>query len=365
MTFSTVHAPAPWRTGVLAPIAIIVSLSLGACGGGGGGGGGDGDFGPGGGADEITILPTYGYQISASPTAGPLTVSIPDPAGMLMLSLDFGNTLNGDINITVDANNIFAVTDYTLRTLSTLTVNSDAGAPLLGAFTIEVTEDMALLPGSPPTSGAFDVVTATETITVRAFANGAEIRLNGGLASTFTWDQLGDFVFDDQVLDWQRRAGLAAATLEFTFVQFLGITGTLNLIDDSLATVNPLVGSCDAFTGSPPPNVLAQGESTFTWMGSGSGPLSGDNFVWAFTDCWFDDVGDDDELLNGSISLNNYIEITDSQLNLTGSGYDEVIYNNLTIEETVEDPAGVFSINPADTIIINGGLDLAFVGFPN
>jgi len=83
-------------------------------------------------------------------------------------------------------------------------------------------------------------------------------------------------------------------------------------------------------------------------------------------DCWFDDVGDsDDELLNGSVNLNTYIEIVDAQQNVIGSGYDEIIYNNLTIEETIENPAGVFAIDPDDTIIINGGLDLAFVGTPN
>jgi hypothetical protein len=336
-------------------------LVLAGCGGSSSGGGAVA-----GGNGEVTILPTYGYQISATPAGGPLTVTIPDQGGMLMLTLDLGNTLNGDVNVSVDANNFFTITDLTLQMLSTLAVDSDVGLPFLGAFTIEVTEDMALLPGSPPDSGAFNVVTATETITLRAFANGVEIRLDGGLPTMLTWDELGDFVFDDQVPDWQRRAALASEILEFTFVQFLSLTETLNWVNDDLAMTNPLVASCDAFTGSPPANVLAQGETTFTWMGSGSIPLGGDDFVWDFTDCWFDDVGDtEDQLLNGSISLNTYIEVIDAQLNLTGTGYDEVIYNNLTVEETIENPAGVFAIGPDDTLIINGGLDLAFIGFPN
>jgi len=315
---------------------------------------------------EVTILPTYHYQISATPAGGPLTVTIPDQDGMLMLSLDFGNTLNGDMNVSVDANNIFEITDLTLQVLSTFAVDSDVGLPFLGAFTIEVTEEMPLLPGSPPDSGAFNVVTATETITLQAFANGVEIRLDGGLPMVLTWDELGEFVFDDQVFDWQRRAALAAEILEFTFIQILSLTETLNWVNDDFATINPLVASCDAFTGSPPADVLALGESTFTWMGSGSIPLGGDDFAWDFTDCWFDDVGDtEDQLLNGSISLNTYIEVIDAQLNLTGTGYDEVIYNNLTVEETIEHPAGVFAIDPDDTITINGGLDLALVGFPN
>ncbi len=88
--------------------------------------------------------------------------------------------------------------------------------------------------------------------------------------------------------------------------------------------------------------------------------------MWDFTDCWFDDVGDtEDQLLNGSVSLNTYIEVIDAQLNLTGTGYDEVIYNNLTVIETIENLTGGIVIDPEATIIINGGLDLAFVGVPN
>jgi len=360
MPYSTNSSLPSWRVFLLMPIAVLGALSISACGSSGNGNGGRND------TDEITILPSYGYQISASPTGGPLTVTIPDEGGMLVLTLDLGNTLNGDVDVSVDANNIVSVTDFTLQMLSTLAVDSDVGLPFLGAFTIEVTEDMALLPGSPPDSGAFNVVTATETVALQAIANGVEIRLDGGLPMMLTWDELGDLVFDDQALDWQRRAALAAETLEFTFVQFLSLTETLNWVNDDLATTNPLVASCDAFTGSPPANVLAQGETTFTWMGSGNTPLGGDDFLWAFTDCWIDDVGDtEDELINGSISLNTYIEVIDAQLNLTGTGYNEVIYNNLTVEETIENPAGVFAIDPDDTIIINGGLDLAFVGFPN
>ena len=48
---------------------------------------------------------------------------------------------------------------------------------------------------------------------------------------------------------------------------------------------NPYVENCDMFTGSPPQGVLAQGELTITWHGSGE--LSdGDDFTWAFNSCW-------------------------------------------------------------------------------
>lgn len=355
MSYSIKRNSSLWRLLILVPIAMLVVLSINACSSSSNNGGLDD-------VDDITILPTYGYQISASPVAGPLTVSLPSEGGMQTIALDFGNTLNGEVNVSVDINNFATVTDYSLRSLSTISVDSDVGVPFLGAFTIEVTEDMQLLVGDPPSSGALNVVTATETITLQAFANGVEIRLDGGLPITLTWDELADILGDLQMLDWHRRAALAAEILEFTFVQVLSITETLNLIDDPLATINPLVESCDAFTGSPPANVLAQGETRFTWLGSGSFPQGGDDFQWAFTDCWFDDANDtEDQLLNGSIALNNYIEIVDGQSNLIGTGYDEVIYNNLTIAETEENPPGVFSIDPSNTFTVTGGFDLAFV----
>ena len=134
----------------------------------------------------------------------------------------------------------------------------------------------------------------------------------------------------------------------------------------SLRGVNPLVASCDAFTGTPPAGVLAQGETTFTWLGSGSIPLGGDDFQWAFTDCWFDDLGDtDDQLVNGSIDLNNFIEVLDAQFNLIGTGFDEVIFNGLTIAQTEENTAGIFTIDPNNTIAVSGGFDLAFVEITN
>lgn len=338
----------------------LLALLVGCGGNGGGGGGGlDGD-------DDVIILPTYGYQISASPTAGPLVVSVPGEGGLRTISIDLGNTLNGEVNVSVDVTNFATVTDFSLRSLSSLAVDSDLGIQFLGAFDIEVTADMQFVVGSPPTTGVIEVRTATETVTLQAFVGGVELRLDGGLPISLTWDELELLVDDNAVFPWQRRAALAAEALEFVFVQALAVTEVLNLVSDDLASINPLVETCDAFTGSPPLDVLPQGESRFTWMGSGSIPLGGDNFHWAFTDCWVDDANDtEDQLINGSVDLNNYIEIIDANFNLVGTGFDEVIFNNVTIEQTDENQPGVFTIDPANTITVSGGFDLAYIGFTN
>ena len=91
--------------------------------------------------------------------------------------------------------------------------------------------------------------------------------------------------------------------------------------------------------------------------------MSGDDFQWAFSDCWFDDATDiDDILLNGSIDLRNYAEIIDAQSRLIGTGFDEVIFNDFEIADTVESPPGTFSIDPRNRVTISGGFDLTFIG---
>lgn len=340
---------------------IYLPLVLAGCGGGGGGSGVPTVI-----DDSIVILPTYGYQISASPTAGPLTVSIPDLGGARLVTLDFGNTLNGEVNVSVDANNDFSVTSFSLGAMSTLTVDSNAGALFLGAFEISVIDDMQFVVGEPPRSGTFNVITATETVALQAIDGGVQLRLGGIAAILLSWDELENLLDDEQALPWQRRAALATEALEFVFVQFLAVAGTLNDIDDELASSNPLVTSCDAFPGSPPPMVPAQGQRSFTWIGSGGVPAGGDDFLWTFTNCWDDDSGvTSDQLINGSIALNTYVEVIDGQFNLIGTGFDEVVYNNLTIAETQENEPGVFTIDPMDTITINGGFDLALIGITN
>ena len=104
----------------------------------------------------------------------------------------------------------------------------------------------------------------------------------------------------------QRKASLAFGAIEFLVQQFFNVAGIL----DDLELVplnNPYVETCDMFTSSPPQGVLAQGEFTITWLGSGE--LSdGDDFMWAFTNCWSQD---DEELLDGTVTLEDYTESVD------------------------------------------------------
>ena len=131
-----------------------------------------------------------------------------------------------------------------------------------------------------------------------------------------------------------------------------------DLLDELEAVTfsNPAVETCDMFTGTPPPGVLAQGEITLTWLGSGV--LSdGDDFTWQFNQCWSDDA---DQLIDGTITLEDYTEAIDSnngtlfEIGFGGlSGQPGGVSFEVTISDTEEDQ-GVFSI-PADGIVVLDG----------
>jgi len=124
---------------------------------------------------------------------------------------------------------------------------------------------------------------------------------------------------------------------------------------------NPFVDMCDMFTGTPPDGVLAQGEVTVTWLGSGE--LSdGDDFTWQFTQCWDQD---DEELIDGTVTLQDYTESVDFNTGVLfdigfgglGAGAPGGVIFDFSFSETVEDQ-GIWTI-PADGVItISGGFVL-------
>ena len=161
MPHSFKRATRLWRHMLFTSIAALGGMSITAC-----SSDSDGEF-IAAGNGEVIILPTYIYQISATPAGNPLRVNVPDEAGMRTVSIHFGNTLNGRVNVSVDLDNNATVSNYSLHSQSSLAVNSNVGIPFLGAFVINVTEDMQFLVGEPPTTGALEITTLTETVTLR------------------------------------------------------------------------------------------------------------------------------------------------------------------------------------------------------
>jgi hypothetical protein len=353
----------PWRRLWLLPITLIAAATLVACGGGGGGDGGGSN---GGGIDDggddpgpVNILPTYNFLLANVPGDNLLTASINSG---ISVSIDIDGLLHNSLDLSVSTSNEVTMLSYTIRAGSRIDVivSSDGILPLDGTTAVTVTEDVEVSLGSPPSSGAFDVVVPGETVSVAVTPFGVQLSLNGGAPVDYSWDEFGGLMEDDTYEVWVRRASLASDAFEFLY-DFSIDAG--DILDDLelLATNNPLVEPCDMFTGTPPAGVLAQGEMTLTWTGAGE-VSPGDDFVWQFNQCWFDEPGEPiDELFNGTVTLENYTETVDFNTNTlfeigfgSLSGNPGGIMFDLTLSGTVENN-GVFTISPDNVIAITGG----------
>ena len=351
----------PWRTLWLIPVSVFAVLTIVATGGDGGGDGGGGsidvvDPGP------VNLLPTYNFFLTnlSSPESSFLTVSL---ASGINVSFDIDGLLANSVDISVDANNEVTFLSYVARAGSSfdLLVMSMLTSPLDARIAVTVTEDLTFdVIGAPPATGAFDVVISSNTIGVAVVDDGVELSLNGGEAVSYTWDELANLLDDESQELWLRRTSLAVGAADFLYGYFFDVADILDDLE-LITLTNPLVESCDMFTGSPPVGVLAQGEVSVTWTGSGE--LSdGDDFNWEFNQCWFDEPNSvTDELLDGTVLLENYTETIDFNTNTLFeigfgglSGQPGGVIFDLTVSETVEDN-GVFTISAEDVISIWGG----------
>ena len=345
----------PWRVLWLIPVAVVAALSIVATGGGGGGGG----DGPDDVEAPLVILPNYNFFLANLNNGSLLTA---DVGGEFTVTIDIDGLLAGNLDLDVGAGNSVTFLSYLLRDSNRIdvTVASPEGSPLDGTFTVLFTADIDGTVGDPPTSGSFSVVTPIATVTVTILANGVQIALNGGEPIDYTWDEFTALLDDELAEPWQQQASLAGGAIEFIVEQFFNVAGVLG--DLELVTLNnPFVDTCDMFTGSPPQGVLAQGEVTVTWLGSGE-LSNGDDFTWDFNNCW---SLDDEELLDGTVNLQDYTEAVDFDTGVLfnigfgslGAGAPGGVIFDLTFSETVE-ADGVWSIPANGVMALSGGFIL-------
>lgn len=340
----------------LLPVAMLAVLSIIATGGGGNGGGNfddDDDDQP------VNLLPTYNFFMTNLAQGGLLTVAV---GQQMSVAVDIDSLFAGSVDVVADANLNVTFLSYIARRTSRfdMIVSTVDESPLDGTITVRLTEDLAGDVWSPPTSGAFDVVAVGQTVSVTVTATGVWMSLDGGEAVEYTWDDFTALVDDDTQETWQRRASLAANAFEFMYELFFTIADELDQLE-AVTLSSPLIASCDMFTGTPPAGVLAQGEVTLTWLGSGE--LSdGDDFDWQFNQCWIDIPGETiDEFIDGSILLENYTETVDYNTNtLFEIGFGGLsnqpggVVFDLAMAETVEQD-GIFTIPPENVISVTGG----------
>ena len=91
--------------------------------------------------------------------------------------------------------------------------------------------------------------------------------------------------------------------------------------------------------------------------------MPGDVFDWTFTNCWF---ASSNVLIDNFIQLQNYIEVTDASNTLTRIGFGPdnnvsggIVFFDWRLSETQEF-GGVYTIDPADVVEVNGGFSLVF-----
>jgi hypothetical protein len=340
-------------------VALFAVLTIVATGGGGGSDDGGGSIGGGDDPGPVIILPTYNFFLTNLQGNNLLTAAV---GNGLTVSIDIDGLLHNTLDLSVGTDNSVTFLSYTVRASSSfdLIVSSDGVYPFDGTTTVIVTEDIAVNFGELPTSGAFDVIIPAQIVSVTIVAGGVQLSLDGAEGIFYTWDEFASLLDDDTQEAWARRASLAASAFEFLYDFFFEVADVLDELELAVLA-NPLVENCDMFTGTPPTGILPQGEMTVTWIGSGE--LSpGDDFDWLFNQCWFDEPNEDiDELLNGTILLQDYTETVDFNTNTLFeigfgglSGEPGGVVFNLTVSETVE-ANGIFTISPENVVTITGG----------
>ena len=315
------------------------------------------------------ILPTYNFEIGGLGQGPDLFV---DVGGQFEVAVDFGDTLRGRAATFQDSlTDDVAFDRFTTDAGSTMDVTvSGSQNALDGSLTINVMSELFFVPGwdtTMPWHGTFEVVTPTETVTVHVvtadlWPQGIEMSLNGGAAVPFTFQEYEDLLDDPLAEIWQRRASLAVAVYAFVFERVFQIADLLDELEVT-ESATPLVTTCDEFQGTPPANVLLQGEHVLTRLGSGEDLSPGDVFDWTFTNCWF---ADSNSLIDNFMQMQNYIEDINANNVLTRIGFGPdnnisggVLYFDWTAAKP-EEIDGVYTIDPDDRIEINGGFSMVF-----
>ena len=314
-----------------------------------------------------TILSTYNFEIGGVQAGTDMVV---DVGGQFEVGIDLGDTLRGSVMLSPAPSPKIELLSFVTEAGSTMTLTvAGTETELDGEFTVSVTSAIEGINTYFPLAGSLDVVTAADVATVVFTQGGFELSLNGGPATLFdvsNWEEFYEMLHDSQAETWQRRASLAGGTLALIIdhMRRIGeLLGSLELTESP----DPIVTSCDDFQGTPPVGVLSQGEHVLTRLGSGEDLSSGDVFNWAFTNCW---SASSNTLIDNFLQMQNYIEVIDASNTLTQIGFGPdnnvtggILHFDWSVAET-EGNEGVYTIDPADRIVVNGGFSLLFTGQP-
>jgi hypothetical protein len=236
-------------------------------------------------------------------------------------------------------------------------------------LSIGVNDPIVSMEGENPDQGSMTISSGEGLITVSiASSAGVNISLNGGASVYFTWDQF-DELLGSGAPDWQQQASFAATMIGFVFSQLDFVVGAITLIaeNDSILSSSSVIIDGATFPGTPPAGISAEGTLTLSNTEGEVGP--GGSFSEVFDDFWVNDSMDDiDTLFEGRVDLVGYLEDVDENGITTAIGFipdpgdpGGVFFDDgLTIYETEENPAGVFTIDDTSAITITGRYSIMF-----
>ena len=311
------------------------------------------------------VLPGYDYSVSAL-AGNPLSASVSMPNGdTAVISMNLSSGVGGAVTTAVDNNGNITLPKRTIAAGSGMQVDSDAGVPLLGPFSVDVATDLQFAGDDAPTAGEVDVTTGSDVVRATIASAGVDLSLNGGTAVSFAWDDLRHLWYQATAPVWERRASLGVTLLSLVYLRAMDSVEALNEIADNIASNNPVQSDCDAFNQSPPFGVIVQGTSTLTWLGSGS-VQQGDDFQWNFVDCWRNDPVASD-VLNSGIELRGYTRVV-SKNEYTRFGFEPsqtgdggMIFDRLFIDAVQKNSVGRFVIDPQERLALSGGFAVVFL----
>lgn len=349
------------------------------------GSGGGGDDEGAGGSTDISLLPTYDFNINRGYIGGEqsdgITVTVSSiPASIRIDPHPVTGTFSCD-----PATEMCAL--HTIDIGTVLDLFDASTPPVVGNVSITIPEQVIIGISGEPVIGTIRItqVPGGDFIEIEMAScpsgAGVNISFNGVPVlpvSCFNWDEF------EQLFDTSEDPVLLAAVFGFQVIDFLFeqvnfVTEVFGFIDDfaiDLQENGTISEMCDAFSAAgllKPDEVVAdQGMRSLSWTDVNTdgnvGP--GDSFLGSLEECWINDPTDSvDQLLNGLADFSGYVENVDQNRGvITALGFTSVsppnqggvFFTGFIIDETEESTTAPGTAEITSSIGVEGGFSILF-----
>lgn len=251
---------------------------------------------------------------------------------------------------------------YAINYLSMLSISTTLWDDLSNSLSIQIKEAIKSSGNEYPDEGKVLIIDkSANLITMTVSSKGVSVVYNYDSPVSISWSDFEKLI-GSQADTYKQQAALAWTAIELIMSQVDLSMDALTTILENKATItasadHKLTMNCDTLSGSDQSIRSMQWKDT-----SGNRVLGpGDDFLLTFGNCWVNNSKTKvDNLLFGPVYLNKYVEETKTVNNtqiITRTGFS-VDYDGLTASQTVENPAGTFTIDPDRTKILDGGFTI-------